>query len=82
MKSSTYAVGGSRHKSTSCNTHQRTYISPMKRLHAIAFAVSIPFASAAFAQKIGEVDTAFKLIGPDHKIVVEAFDDPKIAGIT
>ncbi len=54
----------------------------MKRLHAIAFAVSIPFASAAFAQKIGEVDTAFKLIGPDHKIVVEAFDDPKIAGIT
>ena len=54
----------------------------MKRHHAIAFALSIPFASAAVAQKIGEVDTAFKLIGPDHKIVVEAFDDPKIAGIT
>lgn len=42
----------------------------------------MPFAAAAFADKIGEVDTAFKLIGPDHKIVVEAFDDPKVAGVT
>lgn len=30
---------------------------------------------------IGEVDTVFKLIGPDHKIVVEAYDDPKVAGV-
>jgi len=48
----------------------------------IACALAIPFASAALAQQIGEVDTAFKLFGPDHKIVVEAFDDPKVAGIT
>lgn len=34
------------------------------------------------AEAVGEVDTAFKLIGPDHKIVVEAYDDPKVAGIT
>jgi CreA protein len=34
------------------------------------------------AEQIGSVDTAFKLIGPDHKIVVEAFDDPKISGVT
>jgi len=54
----------------------------MKPNHLIAFAFSIPFASAAIAQQIGEVDTAFKLFGPDHKIVVEAFDDPKVAGIT
>lgn len=54
----------------------------MKLRRVIAVAVSIPFASAAVAQKIGEVDTEFKLIGPGHKIVVEAFDDPKIAGIT
>jgi hypothetical protein len=32
---------------------------------------------------IGEVDTVFKLIGPDHKIVVEAYDDPKVGnGVT
>ena len=36
----------------------------------------------AFAQKVGSVDTAFKLIGPDHKIVVEAYDDPKVKGVT
>ena len=39
-------------------------------------------ASAAKADTVGEVDTAFKLIGPDHKIVVEAYDDPKVSGVT
>ena len=40
------------------------------------------FATAALAESIGEVDTVFKLIGPDHKIVVDAYDDPKVAGVT
>lgn len=31
---------------------------------------------------IGTVDTAFKLIGPDHKIEVGWVPDPKITGIT
>jgi CreA protein len=39
-------------------------------------------AAAAGAEPIGEVDTVFKWIGPDHKIVVEAYDDPKVAGVT
>jgi CreA protein len=34
------------------------------------------------AEPIGSVDTAFVLIGPDHKIVVDAYDDPKVAGVT
>lgn len=54
----------------------------MKILRVIGVAFTMPIATAAFGQPIGEVDTAFKLIGPDHKIVVEAFDDPKVAGIT
>ncbi len=37
---------------------------------------------AVFAETIGHVDTRFKLIGPDDKIVVEAFDDPGVAGVT
>lgn len=37
---------------------------------------------AARAESIGSVDTVFKLIGPDHKIVVEAYDDPKVGGVT
>jgi len=39
-------------------------------------------ASVVQAEIIGDVDTAFKLIGPDHKIVVEAYDDPKVTGVT
>lgn len=34
------------------------------------------------AEEIGTVDTAFKLLGPDDKIVIEAFDDPKIDGVS
>ena len=37
---------------------------------------------AAIAEEIGAVDTAFKLLGANHKIVVEAFDDPKVDGVT
>ena len=37
---------------------------------------------AAHAESIGAVDTAFVLIGPDHKIVVEAYDDPGVNGVT
>jgi CreA protein len=39
-------------------------------------------APVVHAQAVGEVDTVFKLFGPDHKIVVEAFDDPKVKGVT
>ena len=39
------------------------------------------FAAAANAEEVGSVDTEWKLIGPDHKVVVEAFDDPGVEGI-
>ena len=38
-------------------------------------------AAAAHAEPIGEVDTVFKLIGPDHKIVIDAYDDPHVNGV-
>ena len=34
------------------------------------------------AEEIGSVSTVFKLLGPNDKIVVEAFDDPKVDGVT
>lgn len=43
------------------------------------------FSGSSFAsesREIGAVSTGFKLIGPNHKIIVSAFDDPKIKGIT
>ncbi len=48
----------------------------------IAMAALALLAGTAQAEKIGEVDTAFKLIGPDHKIVVEVFDDARVAGVS
>ncbi len=38
-------------------------------------------APIAQAEEVGAVDTAFQLLGPDHKVVVEAFDDPKVDGV-
>jgi CreA protein len=37
---------------------------------------------AARAEQIGSIDTVFKFIGPNHKIVVEAYDDPAVNGVT
>lgn len=34
------------------------------------------------AEQVGEVSTAFKFVGANHKIVVDAYDDPKIKGVT
>lgn len=47
---------------------------------SLAFGLLIP--SLALAEQIGEVDTVFKWLGPNHKIVVEAFDDPLVDGVT
>ncbi len=49
------------------------------RLAAVALLCA---AAAAQAEPIGAVDTVFKLIGPDHKIVVDAYDDPGVRGVT
>lgn len=50
-------------------------------LRGLAAALALA-AGAAQAETVGEVSTVFKLLGPDHKIVVEAFDDPKVEGVT
>ena len=50
----------------------------MKRFITLLGAV---IAVNAAAEEIGSVDTAFQWLGPDHKIVVEAFDDPAVQGV-
>ena len=39
-------------------------------------------AHAATGEKVGTVDTAFQWIGRDHDIIVEAYDDPAVPGVT
>ncbi len=48
---------------------------------AFGIVLSAAFTSAN-AETVGSVDTVFKFIGPDHKIVVEVFDDPKVGGVS
>ena len=49
---------------------------------AVLLLCSAAVSQSVNAEPVGEVDTVFKFIGPDHKIVVDAYDDPKVAGVT
>lgn len=48
---------------------------------AAAIAALLAAAGPAAAEEIGEVTTAFKILGANHRIVIEAFDDPKVEGV-
>lgn len=48
----------------------------------LALALLCGAGAAARAENIGSVDTAFQLLGPDHKVVVEVFDDPRVNGVS
>ena len=52
-----------------------------KDMLAAAVLAGSVFAGYVHAEEIGSVDTAFKLIGPDHKIKIAAFDDEKVEGV-
>jgi CreA protein len=54
----------------------------MHTRHVVLGLALSAFVLGARAETIGSVDTAFKLIGPDHKVVVEVFDDPKVGGVS
>ncbi|MGG7446270.1 protein CreA [Kosakonia oryzendophytica] len=54
----------------------------MKYAKLIVPALLLATLSGAHAEQIGSVDTVFKMFGPDHKIVVEAFDDPDVKNVT
>ena len=49
---------------------------------ALAAALILSGCGLSSAEEVGAVDTVFKFIGPDHKIVVDAYDDPKVTGVT
>lgn len=52
----------------------------MKKVIAACALLGLSF--NGLARDVGEVVTTFKLIGPSHKIIIEAFDDPKVDGVT
>jgi CreA protein len=56
-------------------------MSPIKLFLPAFFPVLLLCCAAAHAETVGEVSTVFKFIGPNHKIVVDAYDDPKVGGV-
>ncbi|MGP2991531.1 protein CreA [Serratia marcescens] len=54
----------------------------MKKGWIFLFGLVCATVGSAQAEQVGSVDTVFKLLGPDHKIVVEAFDDPDVKNVT
>ncbi|WP_407279443.1 CreA family protein [Aromatoleum evansii] len=55
----------------------------LSRLFTTALlAAGLVAGGGARAEPLAEVSTVWKLIGPNHKIVVEAYDDPLVEGIT
>lgn len=48
---------------------------------AICLAMAAPAAVPAMAEEIGCIDTVFKLVGPNHKICIDALEDPKVDGV-
>ena len=63
----------------------RPFIAPTRhpfRHSAVALALLLSGCGLANSEEVGAVDTVFKFIGPDHKIVVDAYDDPKVKGVT
>lgn len=61
----------------------RSPVMPVRIGAAIgSFLILATLALPAAAEVIGEVDTAFRWLGKDDRVVVEAFDDPKVQGVT
>ena len=54
----------------------------MKFYRLVAGLLLLAGCQVAQAEQIFFVDTVFKFFGPDHKIVVEAFDDPDVQNVT
>ena len=54
----------------------------MKIVKSFAAGLLATFAITVAAEEIGEVSTTFNLLSPNSKIVIEAFDDPDVAGVT
>ena len=54
----------------------------MKRLSPLYLLALGIISHNAYAENIGCITTSWKLIGANHKVCVQAFDDPKVQGVS
>jgi CreA protein len=48
----------------------------------LLFSLLVVLSTSLWAESLGEVSTKFRMLGPNDKIVIEAFDDPAVPGVT
>ena len=56
-------------------------VSPLKGLRLATGLAILLLPPALWAERVGEVSTKFKLMGPNDKIVIEVFQDPDVPGV-
>lgn len=54
----------------------------MRPFLAAALLLSTAMSVPVHAEQIGEVSTVFRFVGKNDRIVIEAYDDPKVPGVT
>lgn len=54
----------------------------MKRLLFLSIALLGMHINSAHAEEIDCITTTWKLIGANHKVCIQAFDDPKVEGVS
>ncbi|NDU87006.1 MAG: CreA family protein [Ferrovum sp.] len=58
---------------------RKTFVSFKKKLIPVVLLLA---AVGTQGEEIGAVNTSWKVLGPDNKVVVEAIDDPLVHGVT
>lgn len=54
----------------------------LRFIGTVATILALVVFPAAAQQRIGEVSTTWRALGPNDKVVVERFDDPKVEGVS
>jgi CreA protein len=60
----------------------RRLIAMPKQLISLLLPLLCLLSTSLLADPLGEVSTKFHMLGPNDKIVIEAFDDPGVPGVT
>lgn len=50
----------------------------MRKIITASFLALLAFSPALAQERVGEVSTTFRVVGPNDKVVVDRFDDPKV----
>jgi CreA protein len=50
----------------------------MRTIIAVLMVMSLALAPALAQDRVGEVSTTFRVVGPNDKVVIDRFDDPKV----